>query len=254
MLDILYLLAVKENQPPLTEALREFLDEGKTRDYGRQPVSRREMAEKDHGRIETRRALWIGDLFWMDAPLRARWPKLSGVGMLERTREIKGKISRERAYFIGGKGIIRVETFAAAARRQLGDRKRPALGARCHLPRGRLSGSQETCLAELLRLLANSRWRCCAGMRLTQNAAFAPGEKPSSVSRIIALPCSDSSRKGKCDCPAPAGASLPRGKDIGGRRWRQYMATGAGRDSMATSLRNFYFGCRIFMALVVKKN
>jgi hypothetical protein len=33
------------------------------------------------------------------------------------------------------------------------------------------------------------------------NAAFAPGEKPLTVTRTIALPCSDSSRKGKCDCP-----------------------------------------------------
>jgi hypothetical protein len=47
--------------------------------------------EKDLGRIETRRALWISDISWMDAPFRARWPELSGVGLLERTREIKAR-------------------------------------------------------------------------------------------------------------------------------------------------------------------
>jgi hypothetical protein len=78
-----YLLAVKENQPSLAGALREFFDEGETSGYGRLPVSRRETIEKEHGRIETRRALWISDLSWMDAPLRERWPKLSGVGLLE---------------------------------------------------------------------------------------------------------------------------------------------------------------------------
>jgi predicted transposase YbfD/YdcC len=114
------LLAVKENQPSLAEALRGFFDEGETRGYGRLSVSRHEMVEKDHGRIETRRALWINDLFWMDAPLRERWPKLSGVGMLERTRKITGKISRERAYFLGSKGITCAEAFATAARRHWG--------------------------------------------------------------------------------------------------------------------------------------
>jgi predicted transposase YbfD/YdcC len=49
-----YLLA---NQPHRAEALQAFFDEGETRGYGRLPVSRHETIEKDHGRIETRRAL-----------------------------------------------------------------------------------------------------------------------------------------------------------------------------------------------------
>jgi hypothetical protein len=32
------------------------------------------------------------------------------------------------------------------------------------------------------------------------------------------------------------------------------MAAGAGRDNIVASLRNFYFGCRISMALAMKKN
>jgi predicted transposase YbfD/YdcC len=47
-------------------------------------------------------------------------PDLSGIGLLERTREIKGKISRERAYFIGGKGVTCSEAFAVATRRHGG--------------------------------------------------------------------------------------------------------------------------------------
>jgi hypothetical protein len=56
----------------------------------------------------------------MDAPLRERWSKLSGVGLLERTREIKGKGSCERACFMGNKGITCAEAFATAARRHWG--------------------------------------------------------------------------------------------------------------------------------------
>jgi predicted transposase YbfD/YdcC len=104
----------------LAEALRAFFDEGETSGYGRLPVSRHETVEKDHGRIETRRALWLTNLSWMDAPLRERWSKLSGVGMLGRTRETKGKISRERAYFIGSKGVTCAEAFATAACRHWG--------------------------------------------------------------------------------------------------------------------------------------
>jgi hypothetical protein len=40
--------------------------------------------------------------------------------MLERTRETKGKTSRERAYFIGSKGVTCAEAFATAARRHWG--------------------------------------------------------------------------------------------------------------------------------------
>jgi hypothetical protein len=63
----------------------------------------------------------------MDAPLRERWPKLSGVGLLEQTREIKGKGSCERAYFMGSKGIACAEAFATAAA-VIGGSKTPCAG------------------------------------------------------------------------------------------------------------------------------
>ncbi|MDR0380079.1 MAG: hypothetical protein LBI62_09105 [Candidatus Accumulibacter sp.] len=61
-------------------------------------MSQRETLGKGHGRIGTRRAQWITDLSWMEVSLRVRWPKLAGVGLLEREREIRGKVSRERAF------------------------------------------------------------------------------------------------------------------------------------------------------------
>jgi predicted transposase YbfD/YdcC len=57
-----YLLAAKDNQPHLAEAVGEFFAEGDTQGFGRLPISRHEMVEKGHGRIETRRAAWITDL------------------------------------------------------------------------------------------------------------------------------------------------------------------------------------------------
>lgn len=114
-----YLLAVKDNQGTLADALREFFDDG-ARGFGALPVSRWETLEKDHGRIETRRALWVSDLSWLDPSIRAHWPKLAGVGMIERQRAIGDKVSVEQALYIGSEGIINAKAFAEAARSHWG--------------------------------------------------------------------------------------------------------------------------------------
>jgi predicted transposase YbfD/YdcC len=110
------LLAVKDNQPHLAEALQEFFDEGDVSGFGRMEVSRHETVEKGHGRIETRRASWVTALSWLDPSIRQRWPKLAGVGLLEQERDIQGKVSRERAFYIGSQGITSAQAFATAAR------------------------------------------------------------------------------------------------------------------------------------------
>jgi predicted transposase YbfD/YdcC len=115
-----YLLAVKNNQGNLADALREFFAEADTGGFGDLLVSRHETVGKDHGRIETRGACWVSDLAWLDRPIRLHWPKLAGVGMIERTREINGKTSTERAFYIGSKGIANAEIFAKAARSHWG--------------------------------------------------------------------------------------------------------------------------------------
>jgi len=115
-----YLLAVKDNQKALASALQEFFADGEAAGFGALPVSRHQSVEKAHGRIETRQALWITDLSWLDRKLQAHWPKLAGVGMIERRREINGKISSERAFYIGSKGITTAESFATAARSHWG--------------------------------------------------------------------------------------------------------------------------------------
>ena len=115
-----YLLAVKDNQKTLSCALQEFFADGETVGFGALPVSRHQTIEKDHGRIETRQALWVSDLSWLDKKLREHWPKLAGVGMIEQRREINGHVSSERAFYIGSKGIVTAESFAKAARSHWG--------------------------------------------------------------------------------------------------------------------------------------
>ena len=111
-----YLLAVKDNQKDLADALREFFAEGETWGFGSLTISHYQSIEKDHGRIETRQAMWVSDLSWLDKKLREHWPKLAGIGLIQRQREINGAVSTERAYYIGSQGITSAESLAKAAR------------------------------------------------------------------------------------------------------------------------------------------
>jgi len=115
-----YLLAVKDNQETLANALREFFADGERAGFGTLPISRAQTVEKGHGRIETRQALWVTDLSWLDKKLRQHWPKLAGIGMIERQREINGAVSVARAFYIGSKGVTTAESFAKAARSHWG--------------------------------------------------------------------------------------------------------------------------------------
>ena len=115
-----YLLAVKDNQETLAKALREFFADGERAGFGTVSVGRAQTIEKGHGRIETRQALWITDLSWMDRKLREHWPKLAGIGMIERQREINGIVSTELAFYIGSQGVTTAESFVKAARSHWG--------------------------------------------------------------------------------------------------------------------------------------
>lgn len=115
-----YVLAVKDNQKNLSEAIVEFFDTAETLDFRNIDVQKRTTVEKNHGRIETRRAVFVHNVSWMDKPMRDGWKKLAAVGMIESEQEIKGKISVERRYFIVSAGVKTVEQFADAARAHWG--------------------------------------------------------------------------------------------------------------------------------------
>lgn len=57
-----------------------------------------ETVEKDHGRIETRRVVVSTELDWLEQ--KQDWPGLQAVAMVESTRDMAGKISRERRYYL----------------------------------------------------------------------------------------------------------------------------------------------------------
>jgi predicted transposase YbfD/YdcC len=119
-----YVLAVKANQKTLSEALSESFETGEERGWGSVDVQYQTTVEKDHGRIETRRAVWVPRIDWLPEAILKAWPTLGAVGMIETTQE-KGlgesaTISTERRYFIMSRGVTTVGDFSRAVRAHWG--------------------------------------------------------------------------------------------------------------------------------------
>lgn len=85
-----YVLALKQNHKELYEDVTLFLNDKPLIEL---PV------EKDHGRIEIRRAYITSDIDWLIHKHNA-WANLKSVGMIESERIIKGVSSIERRYYI----------------------------------------------------------------------------------------------------------------------------------------------------------
>jgi predicted transposase YbfD/YdcC len=122
--DAEYVLALKGNQETVHREVQEFLDEAvaesktwKVPAVQASPAAAglesKKVVEKDHGRLETREYYQSANLSWF-ADL-AKWEGLRSVGMVEATRELKGKISKERRYYLSSLPLD-IERFSRAVR------------------------------------------------------------------------------------------------------------------------------------------
>lgn len=122
--DAEYVLALKGNQEKVHEEVKSFLDatlEEKNRKRPKGAVVSKEVKglakfqtiEKDHGRIETRTYYQSDCLDWF-ADL-GKWEGLKTVGFVEATREVGGKTTVERRYYLSSLPLG-VESFARAVR------------------------------------------------------------------------------------------------------------------------------------------
>jgi predicted transposase YbfD/YdcC len=108
-----YVLALKGNHATLRERVEQFLSSARGgRTYGF-TVSAHRTVEKGHGRIEERR-------FWQaDAPedltAGGEWADLASVGMCEAVREVEGRASTHRRYYLSSLPVEAVK-FAEAVR------------------------------------------------------------------------------------------------------------------------------------------
>lgn len=123
-----YVLALKGNQETVHEEVKAFLDQtvAQTKAQlppgGKRPKAAARLAfletiEKDHGRFEIRRFYQSAELEWF-ADL-TKWEGLKSVGMVESVRELDGKSTAERRYFLSSLELG-IETFARAVRSHWG--------------------------------------------------------------------------------------------------------------------------------------
>ena len=119
-----YVLALKGNQEKVHEEVKSFLDatlEEKQRlgppgavvPKAVQTLQVFETVEKDHGRLETRRYYQSDCLEWFAD--KGKWEGLASVGLVESARELDGKTTMERRYYLSSLKLG-VETFARAVR------------------------------------------------------------------------------------------------------------------------------------------
>jgi len=94
-----YYLAVKENQPQLYQKVKNLLDEAMLEKFAGMKHDYYEQTDGDHGRIETRKVWCTSEVKWL-GELGKDWPKLSQLVVVEATREVGGKSSSERRYYI----------------------------------------------------------------------------------------------------------------------------------------------------------
>jgi predicted transposase YbfD/YdcC len=108
-----YLLALKGNQETLFEDVRLYLDD---------PVhavhcsASEPQVDGDHGRIETRQAVVCNKIDWL---ADHKWPGLKAVAKVVRTRELKGAVAQETAYYLLSAPLL-AERVAEVARAHWG--------------------------------------------------------------------------------------------------------------------------------------
>ena len=119
-----YVLALKGNQETVHEEVKTFLDQTLVEKQAPRPPGVKlsaeavglaflETVEKDHGRFEIRRYYQSDCLDWFAD--KSKWEGLKSVGMVESVREVKGKTTVERRYFLSSLPLS-IETFARAVR------------------------------------------------------------------------------------------------------------------------------------------
>jgi predicted transposase YbfD/YdcC len=109
-----YVLAIKENQPKLYEAVRDFFSDKRLDDRMNTPHREHCTSEQRHGRQEER--YYVLAKLPTHFPLSSQWPGLKAIGMALRvsTKE-DGTTSCEERYFISSR-YLSGERFAAAVR------------------------------------------------------------------------------------------------------------------------------------------
>jgi predicted transposase YbfD/YdcC len=103
-----YIIQVKSNQPNLHNNISLFFQ-----DPANGPFDSYESIDGDHGRIETRNCSTTSNIDWLVG--KHLWAGINSIAMVERQRDVDGKVSNETSYFISSLES-HAETFANSIR------------------------------------------------------------------------------------------------------------------------------------------
>jgi predicted transposase YbfD/YdcC len=95
--DAQYVLALKNNQPTLYEAVAWLFEDAFKRNFVDRPHSYRHTQEQGHGREEQRRCWVLGELSYLEP---YTWPGLQSVVLIESLRTHQGITSLERRFYL----------------------------------------------------------------------------------------------------------------------------------------------------------
>ncbi len=109
-----YVLAVKDNQPKLHEAIKDLFGDERQGDLLKMPHRQHRTSEKGHGRKDER--CYVLAKIPRDFPLKNQWPSVKAVGMAVRvTEQGDGTTSGDERYFIISR-YLSGKRFAQAVR------------------------------------------------------------------------------------------------------------------------------------------
>lgn len=95
-----YVLQVKKNQPTLPAKMAVAMEDARLDGFAGLAGDSFAQTQKGHGRIETRKVWVCWNAALLLGALAKDWPDLRSLIMVERRRDVDGKVSTERAYYI----------------------------------------------------------------------------------------------------------------------------------------------------------
>lgn len=110
-----YILALKGNQGEFHDDITFFLDAQIENQFNSIPHDVYTTVDGDHGRIETRKVWVTNEVTWF-VTQHPRWSSVKGIIVIESQREIGGKTSYERRYYITSHLDKPAQFFAKAVR------------------------------------------------------------------------------------------------------------------------------------------
>ena len=110
-----YVLALKGNQGEFHDDVKLFLETHLASNFKKISHTVSKISNGDHGRIEQRNVWLTDDVQWL-IKRHPRWESIKGIAIVDSTREVQGRASREQRLYITSHGNKNADFIANAIR------------------------------------------------------------------------------------------------------------------------------------------